>query len=100
MEVRTISHSEKMKLNTEQIEEIAKAAEKAARRYIASNITSKETEDLEIAIEVESNDELKIDIEIGLEALPNRNGNNELVRGAVEAAHTAIRDELERLRSI
>jgi len=50
-------------------------------------------------VEVETNDELKIDIEIGLDALSNENGPRELVEGAVEAAHTAIRNELDRLRS-
>jgi uncharacterized alkaline shock family protein YloU len=88
-----------MKLSTEQIENIVKIAEKAARGYVASSLSSKDTEDLEIAVEVEANDELNIDIEVGLEALSNTSDCNKLVEGAVEAAHTAIRNELEKFRT-
>ena len=88
-----------MELSSEQIEEIIKVAEEAARKFIASNIPSKETEDLEITVEVETNDELKIDIEIGLDTNSDGSNQHELVEGAVEAAHTAIRNELDRLRS-
>jgi len=87
-----------MELSSEQIEEIVKVAEKAARKFVASNIPSKETEDLEIAVEVETNDELKVDIEIGLDTLSDGSNQREIVEGAVEAAHMAIRSELNRLR--
>jgi hypothetical protein len=45
------------------------------------------------------NDELKIDVEIELDTLSMRSEHHELVEGAVEAAHTAIRNELEKLRT-
>lgn len=98
MEARPISHSEK-KLNSEQIERIVKTAEKVVRGYIASSVSSKETDDLEIVVEVEANDELRIDIEVGLDTLSYRSEYRELVEGAVEAAHTAIRNELDKLRA-
>jgi tRNA(Phe) wybutosine-synthesizing methylase Tyw3 len=88
-----------MKRNSKQIERIVKTAEKAARGYIASKVSSKETEDLEIAVEVETNDELKIDIEVSLDTLLDKTDCHELVEGAVEAAHEAIKNELDRLRT-
>jgi len=99
MEARPISHNQRIKINSEQMERLVKAAEKAARKYIASKVTSKETEDLEIVVEVDTNDELSIDIEIGLDTLSNGSRYNELVEGAVEAAHTAVRNELDKLNT-
>jgi Holliday junction resolvase len=99
MEARPISHNVKMKLSSEQIENMIRTAEKVARGYIASKVSSKEMEDLEITVEVETNDELKIDIEVGLDTLSNGSKYHELVEGALEAAHTAIKSELEKLRT-
>jgi GTP cyclohydrolase III len=53
---------------------------------------------LEITVEVEVNDELKIDIEVGLGTAYDAYKHDELVQGAVEAAHNAIKNEIDRLR--
>jgi HEPN domain-containing protein len=98
-EASTIRQNErKVKSDNEQIETMARIAERAAREYIASRIPSKETEDLEITVEVEANDELIIDVEVSLEALPEKGNYRELVEGAVEAAHLAIKNELDEVK--
>jgi Holliday junction resolvase len=95
-EASTIRQNEKkVKADNEQIERMVRIAERAAREYITSKVPSKETEDLEIAVEVEANDELIIDVEVSLEALPEKGNYRELVEGAVEAAHLAIKNELD-----
>ncbi len=95
-EASTIRQDEKrVKSDNEQIERMVRIGESAAREYIASKVPSKETEDLEITVEVEANDELKIDVEVNLEALSVKSNYRELVEGAVEAAHLAIKNELD-----
>lgn len=97
-EASTIRQREKkVKSDNEQIERMVRIAESAARKYIASKVPSKETEDLEITVEVETNDELKIDVEVSLEALTEKSNYRELVEGAVEAAHLAIKNELDEI---
>lgn len=86
-------------LTEDQIEKLVKAGESAARVYITSKLHRHEIEDLDITVEVEVNDDLAISVEVNVDSLPSRENCQELVDGAVEAAHAAIKQELDKSRS-
>jgi hypothetical protein len=53
--------------------------------------------DLEISVEVETNGDLRVDIEVDLDTRSDNEKHQEIVEGGVEAAHTAVKDELDRI---
>jgi fructose-specific phosphotransferase system component IIB len=88
-----------MKLGAEKIESLIRAAEHAARTYIVSRLQKSEVEDLEITVEVETDGDLSFDVEVNLDAIQDKDIYQGLVDGAVEAAHAAIKTELDKLAS-
>jgi hypothetical protein len=48
-------------------------------------------------VEVESNEELKVDIEVNLSTFSDNNKYQEIVEAGIEAADTVVRDEFERI---
>nr|MDO8135214.1 DUF3194 domain-containing protein [Candidatus Njordarchaeum guaymaensis] len=87
----------KVKLSEGDIERIIRVAENATRRYINSKLPRHEIEDLDISVEVETNEDLKVDIEVDLDTFSDNEKYQEIVERGVEAAHTAIKDELDKI---
>jgi hypothetical protein len=80
-----------------QIEKLMRAAEHAARTYIAPKLNRSEVEDLEITVEVETERGLSFSVEVNLDLVQEKGICQALVDGAVEAAHAAITHELDKL---
>ncbi|WXG42893.1 MAG: DUF3194 domain-containing protein [Promethearchaeati archaeon SRVP18_Atabeyarchaeia-1] len=98
MEARSIiHHNNLMKLGAEQIGGIIRAAEHAARRYITSKLQRSEVEDLDITVEVEINEDLSFEVEVNLDTIQDKDTYQEIVDGAIEVAHAAIKNELDKL---
>jgi Holliday junction resolvase len=92
-----IQNENKTKLRDEDIERIIRVAENATRKYINSNLPRNEIEDLEISVEVETNGDLKVDIEVDVGTLSDDGKHQEIVEAGVEAAHMAVKDELDKI---
>jgi fructose-specific phosphotransferase system component IIB len=86
-----------VKLGTEKIESLIRAAEHAARTYIVSRLQKSEVEDLEITVEVETDGDLSFDVDVDLDVVQDKDIYQGLVDGAVEAAHAVIKSELDKL---
>nr|MDO8099810.1 DUF3194 domain-containing protein [Candidatus Njordarchaeota archaeon] len=87
----------KMKLREEDIERIIRVAENVTRRYINSNLSRHEIEDLEISVEVETNGDLEVDIEVTINTFSDNKRYREIVERGVEVAHAAVEEELGKI---
>ena len=74
-----------------------RAAEHAARVYIISKLRKGEVKDIEITVEADTDEDLSFDVEVNLDTVLDSGECQQIVDGAVEAAHAAIRTQLERL---
>jgi hypothetical protein len=96
-EAWSISQSNNTKLRAEQIESVIRVAEHAARVFITSKLQKGEVEDVEITVEADTDGELYFDVEVNLDTALDSEVCQQIVDGAVEAAHAAIRTQLDRI---
>jgi hypothetical protein len=76
---------------------VIKVAEHAARAYITSNLRKEEVGDIEITVEANTEEDLSFDVEVSVDTVIDRGQVQQIVDGAVEAAHSAIRTQLDKL---
>ena len=82
-----------------QIEELCLIAEKTARQYVLSKVTSKNIESLDISAEAEDTKPLMLEIEVVVTLSPLMNGYNiqKLVDEAVREAVSSVEKHLRGL---
>ena len=87
-------------LTTEQIELLCQTAEEAARKYVFSEIPSKQVDLLDISVEAEGAKPVNVNVEIELVLSPQaKNVNAEaLVKKAVAEAHKATENFLRNIK--
>ena len=85
-------------MSEEQIGDLIKLAERAARGYITSRLPKGEVDDLQVVVEADASTELIFNVEVFLDTVSAGDICQELANGAVEAAHATIENELKRLR--
>lgn len=86
-------------LTDNQIEELCLIAEKTARQYVLSKVTSKNIESLDISAEAEGTKPLRLEIEVVVTLSPLMNGYNmqKLVDEAVREAFSSVEKHLRGL---
>jgi hypothetical protein len=86
-------------LTDNQIEELCLIAEKTARQYVLSKVTSKNIESLDISAEAEDTKLLMLEIEVVVTLSPLMNGYNmqKLVDEAVREAFSSVEKYLRGL---
>lgn len=87
-------------LSTEQKETLCAAAESAARKYVLSKVSSKLVDRLDICVETEGFEPLKVTVEVDLSLTIDTEGVNvdELVKEATSEAHKAVENYLRKLK--
>ena len=87
-------------LSTEQIEILCSTAEDAARKHILSKVSSKIVDRLDVSVEAEGHDPLKVTVETDLALSPEAKGidANALVKDATSEAHKAVEKYLRTLK--
>ncbi len=86
-------------LSDEQIEEVSKTAENAARKYIFSMVKQKQVERLNISVESEGTKPVSLTVEVDVKLAGDIDvcDENGLAHGAVEAAFQAVETYLRKL---
>lgn len=87
-------------LTDEQIEQVSKIAEKAARKHVFSQVSPKQVEKLNVSVEAEGNKPISFSIEIDLALMPCAKSTVEktLADEAVKEAFQAIETYLRKLK--
>jgi post-segregation antitoxin (ccd killing protein) len=87
-------------LTTEQIELLSQNAEDSARKYILSKVSSKDVDQLDIAVEVEGTKPVNVTVEIELLLSKQAKEVNaeEVVEAAIKEAHKATENFLRKIK--
>ena len=87
-------------LTTEQIETLCSLAEKAARKYVLSKVSSKMVDKLDISVEAAGSKPVDVTVEINLDLAPNAKGIDAqtLVKEAINEAHKAAENYLRKIK--
>ena len=87
-------------LTTKQIEILCQTAEDTARKYILSKVSSKEIDQLNIAVEAEGTKPVNITVEIDLllSKQSTEISTESLVKNAVKEAHKAVENYLRKIK--
>ena len=87
-------------LSTEQIETLCATAEKEARKWVLSKVSSKLIDRLDISVEAEGAKPLEVAVEIDLQLTPGAKDVDAqaLVKEATGAAHKAVERYLRKLK--
>ena len=87
-------------LSTEQTENLCSAAENAARKHVLGKVSSKLVDRLDISVEAEGHEPLKVTVEIDLALKPKAKGVDvdALVKEATTEAHSAVEKYLRTLK--
>jgi hypothetical protein len=87
------------RLTPEQVEELCKVAESAARKYILSRIPVKQISVLNIAVDIEGTKPITVNINTELNLLPEMKGYNvkKLADEATQQAFASIEKHLRKI---
>jgi len=87
-------------LTTEQIETLCSTAEKAARKYVLSKVSSKMVDKLDISVEATGSKPVNVSIEVGLVLSPQAKGIDAeaLVKETTNVAHKATENYLRKIK--
>ena len=88
-------------LTTEQIETLSSTAETAARKHILSKVSAKSVDRLDVCVEADGTDPLKVTVEINLLLSPQTPKDIDadgLVKEAVAQGHRAVEDFLRKIQ--
>lgn len=87
-------------LTSEQTETLCTVAEEAARKYVASKVSKKKLEALDVCAEVEGTKPVRLTVDVSFELVPSAKGVNseKLVDEAVAVAFRAAEKYLRELK--